>query len=63
LQDEGAAWLPRDIRQQVELRDKAVRVVCVFPFDCELDLLEVRLMETYVRLTPCNKAVAYLIVK
>jgi hypothetical protein len=52
LQEEGAAWLPEEIRQQVKLRDKAVRVVCVFPVDCEVDLLEVRLMETYVRNTP-----------
>ncbi|ELR22164.1 uncharacterized protein ACA1_125930, partial [Acanthamoeba castellanii str. Neff] len=46
-EDKGAEWLPADVRAMVKPREKPVRVVVVFPLDCEIDLLEVRLMETY----------------
>jgi hypothetical protein len=43
--DAGNKWISSHIRDQVKLRTKPVRVVSAFVFDCELDLLELRLRE------------------
>lgn len=45
---EGANWIPDNVRSELKLREKPVRMVSAIMIDCELDVLEIRLMELYV---------------